>query len=141
MVQKPNVNQWSYSLLLVALLARLAWLVLMETRGAAALIAAYPTGTTMQGMAASTLPYVVYSSIGIVVLIILAALFRKRWAYLVGIIFGAIHVLLAASIVVLGMNPLSFGPYIVMTISALIVVFSVLNYRAAPVGVVVTKPA
>ncbi len=141
MVQKPNVNQWSYALLLVSLLARLAWLVLMETRGAAALIAAYPSGATMQGMAASTLPYVVYSSIGIVVLIILAVLLKKRWAYLVGIAFGAVHVLLAASIVVLGMNPLSFGPYIVMTISALIAVSSVLTYRATQTGAIMARPA
>ncbi len=141
MTQKPNGNRWPYYLLLASLVARLAWLVLMETRGAATLMAAYPGSTTVQGIAASTLPYVVYPSIVIVILIILAALFRKRWGYLVGAAFGMIHVLLAASIVVMGMNPLSYGPFVVMTISALIALFSVLAYRAEQIGAATPRPA
>jgi hypothetical protein len=139
MTRKSNAKLYYY-LMIASMLVRLFWLVTMEPNGASRALERFPSVDTIEGLAVHTLPYIVYPSMVILVVIILAALLKKKWAYVAGIVFGATHFVLTLALAVLHGNP-GYGPAVVLPTSALMVVFSTLAYRAEPVQITAQEPA
>ena len=135
-----SIGKVFYYLMIASMLVRLFWLVTMEPNGASRALDRFPGVDTIEGFAVHTLPYIVYPSMVILVVIILAALLKKKWAYVAGIVFGATHFVLTLALAVLHGNP-GYGPAVVLPASALMVVFSALTYRAEPVQTTVQEPA
>jgi len=78
--------------------------------------------------ASTTIPYVVYPSIIILIGIIIYCLMRKRWAYLAGSIFGLLHFALISTLVIMHVSP-GRGFLVVIPSSLGMMVFSFLCYR------------
>jgi hypothetical protein len=131
--REPSNARLSYYLMLAAMLVRLSWLTVMEPRGASQAGANYPRPDTLAGFAARTLPYIVYPSIVILVAIVIGALLKKRWTYIGGVVFGAVHLALTLPLVMLSVNP-GYGPLVVLPACVLMIVFSALTYRAGQVS-------
>jgi hypothetical protein len=135
-----SIGKVFYYLMIVSMLVRLFWLVTMEPNGASRALDRFPDMDTLEGVAAHTLPFIVYPSMVILVVIILAALLKKKWAYVAGIVFGVTHFALTLPLVVLGVNP-GYGPAVVLPLCVLMVAFSALTYRAEPVQITAQEPA
>jgi hypothetical protein len=131
--REPSHAKLYYYLMLAAMLVRLSWLTVMEPRGASRAGANHAGLDTLAGLIARALPYVVYPSIVILIAIIIGALLKKRWAYIGGIVFGAIHLVLTLPLPLLGVNP-GYGPLVVLPACVLMIVFSMLTYRAGPIS-------
>ena len=107
---------------------RLFWLVVFEPHGAKrAAVKTQQMGELAQ-FASTTIPFVVYPSIIILIGIIIYSLMRKRWAYLAGSIFGGVHFILMLILLIMHVSPGS-GFLVVIPSSLGMMVFSFLCYR------------
>jgi hypothetical protein len=112
-----------YYAMLGSMFLRLFWLTVFEPKGSKAAILNNPDSFIVH-----TLPYVVYPSIVILVVIILFAIFKKPWAYIAGMVFGIVHLVLILPLVILKLHP-GFGPLIVIPACLLMIVFSYLSLK------------
>jgi hypothetical protein len=117
----------TYSLMMASMFLRLFWLTIMEPRGAARAIAMQPAGT-LAGTVVRTLPFVVYPSIVLLVIIVVGALRKKRWSYIGAILFGAIHFLLTLPLAIMGWNT-GFGEFVVLPACLGMIIFSWLTLK------------
>ena len=102
---------------------RLFWLSVFEPRGSKLAILNNPDNFIVH-----TLPYVVYPSIVILIAIMLFAMLKKPWAYMAGMVFGMVHLVLIIPLVILKLHP-GFGPLIVIPACVLMIVFSYLSFK------------
>ena len=109
--------------MLGSMFLRLFWLSVFEPRGSKLAILNNPDNFIVH-----TLPYVVYPSIVILTAIILFAILKKPWAYMAGMVFGIVHLVLIMPLVVLRLHP-GFGPLIVIPTCMLMIVFSCLSFK------------
>jgi hypothetical protein len=112
-----------YYTMLGSMFLRLFWLTVFEPRGSRLAILNNPDSLIVH-----TLPYVVYPSIFILISIILFAILKKPWAYIAGMVFGLVHLVLVIPLVILKLHP-GFGPLIVIPACVLMVVFSYLSFK------------
>jgi hypothetical protein len=112
-----------YYTMLGSMFLRLFWLTVFEPRGSRLAILNNPDSLIVH-----TLPYVVYPSIFILIAIILFAILKKPWAYIAGMVFGLVHLVLVIPLVILKLHP-GFGPLIVIPACVLMVVFSYLSFK------------
>src|SRR4030042_2662707 len=85
-----------YKLLLTSMAVRLFWITIMEPRGARRAIERNPGLDTVVGIAANSLPYVVYPSILILMALFIGVLLKRHWGYIGSLIFRAVHLVLVA---------------------------------------------
>ncbi len=114
-----------YSAMLCSMFLRLFWLTVFEPTGSKLAMLNHPGNFIVQ-----TLPYVVYPSIVILIIIILFTILKKRWAYAAGMIFGIVHLALTLPMVFLKLHP-GFGPLIVIPACLLMIVFSFLALKTS----------
>ena len=120
----PNMRTKTiYWTMLGSMFLRLFWLIAFEPKGSKLAILNNPNS-----FIAHTLPYVVYPSIVILIGIILFVILKKQWAYIAGMVFGIVHLVLILPLVILKLHPGS-GPLIVMPACLLMIVFSYLSYN------------
>ena len=112
-----------YYTMLASMFLRLFWLSVFEPRGSKLAILNNPDNFIVH-----TLPYVVYPSIVILIGIILFAVLKKPWAYIAGMVFGIVHLVLIIPLVILKLHP-GFGPLIVIPACILMIVFSYLSFK------------
>jgi hypothetical protein len=117
----------SYNLMMVSILLRLFWITVIEPHGAARAIARQPAGT-LSGTVVRTLPFVIYPSIVILIPIVIGALLKKRWAYTIAIVFGAIHFILTLPLAIMGWNT-GLGEFVVLPACLGMIVFSWLTLK------------
>ena len=58
----------------------------------------------------------------------LLTILKKPWAYIAGMVFGLVHLVLVLPLVVLKLHP-GFGPLIVIPACVLMIVFSYLSFK------------
>lgn len=117
-----------FYLMIASMFIRLFWLAVFEPHGAKrAAVKTQQMGELAQ-FASTTIPYVVYPSIVILIGIIIYCLMRKRWAYLAGSIFGLVHFILISILVIMHVSP-GRGFLVVIPSSLGMMVFSFLCYR------------
>ncbi len=102
---------------------RLFWLSAFEPKGSRLAILNHPDNFIVH-----TLPYVVYPSLFILIIIILFTILKKSWAYIAGMIFGLVHLILVLPLVILKLHP-GMGPLIVIPACVLMIIFSYLSYK------------
>jgi hypothetical protein len=112
-----------YFSMIGSMVIRLYWMIFREPTGAKLAGKNHPSIDSLAGLAAYTLPFVVYLSIATLVVIIIAAMFKKRWAYIGCFIFGLINVLLILPVVFMRVNP-GYGPLFVIPANILMMIFS-----------------
>ena len=112
-----------YCTMLGSMFLRLFWLIVFEPKGSKLAILNNP-----DSFIARTLPYVVYPSIFILIVIISFAILKKPWAYIAGMVFGIVHLVLILPLVILKLHP-GFGPLIVIPACLLMIVFSYFSYK------------
>jgi hypothetical protein len=112
-----------YYAMLGSMFLRLFWLSVFEPKGSRLAILNNPDNFIVY-----TLPYVVYASIFILIIIILFTIFKKPWAYIAGMVFGLVHLVLVLPLVILKLHP-GIGPLIVIPACVLMIVFSYLSFR------------
>jgi len=114
-----------YYTMLGSMFLRLFWLSVFEPKGSQLAIIHNPDNFIVH-----TLPYVVYPSIGILIVIIVFAILKKPWAYIAGMVFGLVHLVLIIPLVVLTLHP-GFGPLIVIPACVLMIVFSYMSFKGS----------
>jgi hypothetical protein len=120
----PNMRTKTiYWTMLGSMFLRLFWLTTFEPKGSKLAISNNP-----DSFIAHTLPYVVYPSIVILIGIILFVFLKKQWAYIAGMVFGIVHLVLILPLVILKLHPGS-GPLIVIPVCLVMIVFSYLSYN------------
>ena len=112
-----------YYTMLGSMFLRLFWLSIFEPKGSQLAILHNPDNFIVH-----TLPYVGYPSIVILIAIIVFAILKKPWAYIAGMVFGLVHLVLIIPLVILKLHP-GFGPLIVIPACVLIVVFSYMSFK------------
>ena len=112
-----------YYTMIGSMFLRLFWLSVFEPRGSQLAILNNPDNFIVH-----TLPYVVYPSIAILITIIVFALLKKPWAYIAGMVFGLVHLVLILPLVILKLHP-GFGPLIVIPACVLMIVFSICHLK------------
>ena len=112
-----------YYTMLGSMFLRLFWLITFEPKGSRFAISNNPDSFIVH-----TLPYVVYPSILILIVIISFTILKKPWAYIAGTVFGIVHLILILPLVILKLHP-GFGPLIVIPACLLMIVFSYLSYK------------
>ncbi len=117
-----------FYLMIASMLIRLLWLIVFEPHGAKRPAVKTQQMGELAQFASTTIPYVVYPSIVILICIIIYCLMRKRWAYLAGSIFGLVHFILISILVIMHVSP--GREFLVVIPSSLgMMVFSFLCYR------------
>jgi hypothetical protein len=101
----------------------LFWLSVFEPKGSQLAILNNPGNPIVH-----TLPYVVYPSIVILIAIIVFAILKRLWAYIAGMVFGLVHLILIIPLVILRLHP-GFGPLIVIPACVLMIVFSYMSFK------------
>jgi hypothetical protein len=112
-----------YYTMIGSMFLRLFWLSVFEPKGSQLAILHNPDNPIVH-----TLPYVVYPSIGILIAIIVFAILKKPWAYIAGMVFGLIHLVLIIPLVILQLHP-GFGPLVVIPACVLMIVFSYMSFK------------
>jgi hypothetical protein len=102
---------------------RLFWLSAFEPKGSRLAILNHPDNFIVH-----TLPYVVYPSLFILIIIILFTILKKPWAYMAGMVFGLVHLVLVLPLVILKLHP-GMGPLVVIPACVLMIIFSYLSYK------------
>jgi hypothetical protein len=120
-----------YRLLVVSMAVRLFWITVMEPRGARRAIERNPGLDTVVGVAASSLPYIVYPSILILMVLFLGVLLKRHWGYVGSFAFGAVHLVLVVALVAVRGNP-GLGPLVVVPACLGMMVFGVLTIKRVP---------
>ena len=112
-----------YYTMLGSMFLRLFWLSVFEPKGSKLAILNNPDSFIVH-----TLPYVVYPSILILIVIILFTILKKPWAYIAGMVFGLVHLVLVFPLVILKLHP-GVGPIIVIPACILMIIFSYLSFK------------
>ena len=112
-----------YWTMLGSMFLRLFWLSAFEPKGSRLAILNNPDSFIVH-----TLPYVVYPSLFILIVIILFAILKKTWAYIAGMVFGLVHLVLVLPLVFLRLHP-GIGPLIVIPACILMIIFSYFSYK------------
>jgi len=112
-----------YWTMLGSMFLRLFWLIAFEPKGSKLAILNNP-----KSFIAHTLPYVVYPSIVILIAIISFTILKKSWAYIAGMVFGIVHLVLILPLVILKLHPGS-GPLVVIPACVLMILFSYFSYK------------
>ena len=112
-----------YYAMLGSMFLRLFWLTIFEPKGSKSAILNNPDSFIVH-----TLPYVVYPSIVILIVIILFAILKKPWAYIAGMVYGLVHLVLVLPLVILKLHP-GIGPLIVIPACVLMMGFSYLPFK------------
>ncbi len=112
-----------YWTMLGSMFLRLFWLSAFEPKGSRLAILNNPDSFIVH-----TLPYVVYPSLFILIVIILFAILKKPWAYIAGMVFGLVHLVLVLPLVFLRLHP-GIGPLIVIPACILMIIFSYFSYK------------
>jgi len=112
-----------YWTMLGSMFLRLFWLSAFEPKGSRLAILNNPDNFIVH-----TLPYVVYPSLVILIVIILFTILKKPWAYIAGLVFGLVHLVLVSPLVILKLHP-GIGPLIVIPACILMIIFSYLSYK------------
>jgi hypothetical protein len=120
-----------YKLLVVSMAVRLFWITVMEPRGARRAIERNPGLDTVVGVAASSLPYIVYPSILILMVLFLGVLLKRHWGYVGSFVFGAAHLVLVLALVAVRGNP-GLGPLVVVPACLGMMVFAWLTIKWVP---------
>jgi len=120
-----------YKLLLVSMTVRLFWITVMEPQGARRAIERNPGLDTVVGVAAHSLPYIVYPSILILMALFIGVLLKKRWGYIGSLIFGAAHLVLVVALVAVRGNP-GLGPLVVVPACLGMMIFAALTIKWVP---------
>lgn len=120
-----------YKLLLVSMGVRLFWITIMEPRGARRAIERNPGLDTVVGIAANSLPYIVYPSILILIALLIGVLLKRHWGYIGSFIFGAAHLVLVVALVAVRGNP-GLGPLVVVPACLGMMIFSALTIKRVP---------
>jgi hypothetical protein len=107
---------------------RLFWLAVFEPQGAKRAAAKTQQMGELAQFASTTIPFVVYPSIIILICIIIYCLMRKRWAYLAGSIFGIVQITLISILLIMHVSP-GRGFLVVIPSSLGMMAFSFLCYR------------
>ena len=79
-------------------------------------------------MIAKSVYYSVFISIIVLTFIIIFSLKRRRWAYLLGMIFAIFHFTLTVPLIIFRYNP-GFGPAYVLPVCVLMMIFCFLTYE------------
>lgn len=79
-------------------------------------------------LASSFIPFVVYLSIAILIIIIISSLMKKKSAYIAGIIFGFVHLYLISVLLVMRVSQ-GMGFIVVIPSSLGMIVFSYICYK------------
>ena len=117
-----------FYLMMASMFIRLFWLAVFEPQGAKRAAAKTQQMGKLAQFASTTISFVVYPSIIILISIIIYSLMRKRWAYLAGSIFGLVHFTLISILVIMHVSP--GGGFLVVIPSSLgMMLFSFLCYR------------
>jgi len=116
-----------FYLMIASMFIRLFWLAVFEPHGAKRAVAKTQQMGELAQFASTTIPYVVYPSIIILIGIIIYCLMRKRWAYLAGSIFGLVHFILISILGIMHVSP-GRGFLVVIPSSLGMTVFSFLCY-------------
>ena len=114
--------------MIASMFVRLFWLTVFEPQGAKRAAAKTQQMGELARFASTTIPYVVYPSIVILICIIIYCLMRKRWAFLAGSIFGLVHFILISILVIMHVSP-GRGFLVVIPSSLGMMVFSFLCWR------------
>jgi len=114
--------------MIASMFVRLFWLTVFEPQGAKRAAAKTQQMGELARFASTTIPYVVYPSIVILICIIIYCLMRKRWAFLAGSIFGLVHFVLILILVIMHVSP-GRGFLVVIPSSLGMMVFSFLCFR------------
>ena len=117
-----------FYLMIASMFIRLFWLAVFEPHGAKRAAAKTQQMGELAQLISTTIPFVVYPSIIILIIIIICSLMRKRWAYLAGSIFGFVHFALILVLVIMHVSP-GKGFLVVIPSSLGMIVFSFLCYR------------
>jgi len=117
-----------FYLMMASMFIRLFWLSVFEPQGAKRAAAKTQQMGELAQLASTTIPFVVYPSIVILIFIIICSLMRKRWAYLAGSVFGAVHFVLISILVIMHVSP-GRGFLVVIPSSLGMMLFSFLCYR------------
>src|SRR4030067_2677385 len=117
-----------FYLMIASMFIRLFWLAFFEPHGAKRAAAKTQQMGELAQLISTTIPFVVYPSIIILIIIIICSLMRKRWAYLAGSIFGFVHFALISILVIMHVSP-GKGFLVVIPSSLGMMVFSFLCYR------------
>ena len=112
-----------YWTMLGSMFLRLFWLSAFEPKGSRLAILNNPDSFIVH-----TLPFVVYPSLFILTVIILFAILKKTWAYIAGMVFGLVHLVLVLPLVFLRLHP-GIGPLIVIPACILMIIFSYFSYK------------
>jgi hypothetical protein len=120
-----------YKLLIVSMAVRLFWITIMEPRGARKAIERNPALDTVVGVAANSLPYIVYPSILILMVLFLGVLLKRHWGYVGSFVFGAAHLILVVALVAVRGNP-GFGPLVVVPACLGMMIFAAFTIKTAP---------
>jgi hypothetical protein len=120
-----------YRLLIVSMAGRLFWITMMEPRGARRAIERNPGLDTVVGIAASSLPYIVYPSILILMVLFIGVLLKRHWGYIGSFVFGASHLVLVVALVAVRGNP-GLGPLVVVPACLGMMVFAALTIKRVP---------
>jgi len=112
-----------YWAMLGSMFLRLFWLSAFEPKGSRLAILNNPDNFIVH-----TLPYVVYPSLFILIVIILFTILKRPWAYMAGMVFGLVHLVLVLPLVILKLHP-GIGPLIVIPACILMIVFSYFSYK------------
>ncbi len=112
-----------YSAMLGSMFLRLFWLTVFEPKGSKLAMLNHPESFIIH-----TLPYVVYPSIAILLIVILFTILKKPWAYLAGMVFGMVHFVLTLPLIFLKLHP-GLGPLIVIPACLLMIIFSYLALK------------
>ena len=114
--------------MMASMFIRLFWLAVFEPQGAKRAAAKTQQMGELAQFASTTIPFVVYPSIIILILIIIYSLMRKSWAYIAGSIFGLVHFTLIVLLVIMHVSP-GRGFLVVIPSSLGMMIFSFLCYR------------
>jgi hypothetical protein len=120
-----------YKLLIVSMTVRLFWITMMEPRGARRAIERNPGFVTVVGIAANSLPYIVYPSILILMVLFIGVLLKKHWGYIGSFVFGASHLVLVVALVAVRGNP-GLGPLVVVPACLGMMIFAALTIKWVP---------
>ena len=112
-----------YYTMLGSMFLRLFWLSVFEPKGSQLAVVNTPDNPIVH-----TLPYVVYPSIVILIAIIVFAILKRSWAYIAGMVFGLVHLVLIIPLVILKLHP-GFGSLIVIPTCVLMIVFSYMSFK------------
>jgi len=118
----------TFYLMIASMFVRLFWLVFFEPRGAArAAIKTQQMGELAQ-LASSLIPYIVYPSIALLIVIIILSFMRRKSAFIGATVFGFVHLILIAVLLVMGVSP-GMGFLVVMPASLGMIIFSSVCFK------------